>query len=65
VVKRGGEGVLDERRRDGLAGTAPDGEGVEDDNVVLLEGSLELGLAVAGEAMVSACLGSAGTGGGR
>lgn len=51
--------VLDEGRRDGLAGAAPDGEGVEDDDVVLLEGGIELGLAVGGEAVVSAGSGEA------
>lgn len=62
-MRQGGWGnVLHERRRDGLAGTAPDGEGIEDDNVVLLDSSLELGLAIRGESKVSAVPGCVGMG---
>jgi len=42
----GGRDALDERGRDGLAGPAPGGEGVHHDDVVGLEGGVELGLAV-------------------
>lgn len=38
--------LLDDLRSDGLAWSAPGGEAVEDDDVVLLERSLELSLAV-------------------
>lgn len=39
-------GLLDEHWRDGLAGSAPGGEGVHHDDVMFLEGGVELGLAV-------------------
>lgn len=48
IIGSRGRDVLDEGRRDGLAGAAPDGEGVEDDDFVLLDGGLELSHAVGG-----------------
>lgn len=64
IIGSRGRDVLDEGRRDGLAGAAPDGEGVEDDEFVLLDGGLELSHAVGGEAVVSAGPGEAEMGGG-
>ena len=43
---RRGENVLDDLRGDDFAGTAPGREGVEDDDLVILDGGFELGLAV-------------------
>ena len=44
--ERIGENVLDDLRGDDFAGTAPGREGVEDDDLVILDGGLEFGLAV-------------------
>ena len=46
--------LLDNLRSDGLAWTTPCGEAVKDDDVVFLESSLELGLAIIRK-IVSSC----------